>query len=100
MIPRDVPPRVLAVIKAAADSENVTVGNILNGPRTQDVVRAKRKAAIALRAAGKSLPQIGRFLGGMHHTSIINLLKPKPREKHLPSMQAPPVLGLEHDEWI
>ena len=60
--------------------------NVVRGPRRDKrAVDVRRKVARVLREARCSLPQIGRILGGRHHTTVMQLLNPDiGRRKYLP----------------
>jgi chromosomal replication initiation ATPase DnaA len=49
---------------------------LICGPRRwPELVSRRRFIAAKMRAAGYSLPAIGRALGGRHHTTILYLLR-------------------------
>jgi chromosomal replication initiation ATPase DnaA len=77
-----VPPRVEAVLSLAAQWYNLSVKALRNiNLHTDEVVAARRMAARELREMGFSFPQIGRYLGGLHHTSVMNLCTAKKQGK-------------------
>lgn len=45
--------------------------------RDAELVAVRREIARVLRDAGCSLPEIGRMLGGRHHTTVMALLDPE-----------------------
>ena len=48
---------------------------LFDGFHAAQHVAVRREAALYLRSLGYSYPQIGRWLGGKHHTTIMNLCK-------------------------
>jgi chromosomal replication initiation ATPase DnaA len=69
--------------------------DIVRGPRRDKAaVRVRRKVARVLRDAGCSFPEIGRILGGRHHTSVMNLLNPEMRQRKYLRRQ-----GCSVDSW-
>lgn len=67
--PPTVDPEAIAV-RIACDY-HVTVCD-LKGPRRHKTIATARKALYAaLRATGMSFPEIGRFVGGRDHTTVI-----------------------------
>ncbi len=75
------PPRVANIIAAAAGRCNTTPRMVLSGSREAPVMRAKRMVIRDLRDLGLSLATIGRYLGGMHHTSILHHLREESRRQ-------------------
>lgn len=72
-----IPPVILDIMDAALlQHPTVSETLLLMGGRSTHIVAARRSVARALRDKGYSLPVIGRWMG-MHHTSIIHLLKPR-----------------------
>lgn len=56
--------------------DHQTAIHVVLGPsRAQGIVSARRESARYLRSLGYSYPQIGRWLGGRHHTTIMNLCR-------------------------
>jgi len=70
----DKPKPVMDILRMVAARHKLPVGSLSAKTREGTVVAARREAAHKLRDYGYSLPQIGRFLGGRHHASIIWLL--------------------------
>jgi Bacterial dnaA protein helix-turn-helix len=69
------PPRVAQALKRAAQKYETTPQMICSRNRTPHLVEARRFVACELRAAGYSLPRIGRYLGDLHHSTILVLLR-------------------------
>jgi len=61
------------IIHAVAQETGVAVQDILSNRRYRSVVTARKLAARRLRLLGMSYPEIGRALGGRHHTSAMYL---------------------------
>lgn len=78
--PIDRPPAVLRLLREVAARHRLPHWMELcrsGGPRIY--MPAKREAAARLRDRGYSLPQVGHYLGGIHHTSVLWLLNHTPR---------------------
>jgi hypothetical protein len=70
------PPRVRAIITAAGRSFNVPPRWIRDSnQRIGPAVAARRHIARQLHALGYSTTVIGYWLGGLHHTSVLYMLK-------------------------
>lgn len=61
------------LIDAAGKAFNLTYAEVIGPNRDTRHVCARSVAAKLLRARGNSYPQIGRYLGGRDHSTIINL---------------------------
>lgn len=99
----DVPPRVLRIIAQAAIDWGVAISHVQNtsfhDPR---VVMARRQAVKEIHELGFSSAMVGRFLGGMHHTSVLYALKQTARPKRLPKIFPKPASSpeeFESGEW-
>lgn len=53
----------------------VTIGQVKSPSRVKTIVAARREVAIRLRERGWSYPEIGHYLGGRDHTTIMGLVK-------------------------
>lgn len=67
------PPRITAIIRAAADRYEVTERLVLGLCQEKPCMDARRQVARRLRDEGYSYPVIGRYLN-RHHTTIMHLL--------------------------
>ena len=77
-------PKTREIIERAARANDVTIADVLSPSQTRDIVKARRQIARELRAADKSLPDIGRILN-RDPSSIFHLLKtetPAPSKLH------------------
>ena len=63
------------VIERCAVLCGVSPEAVLGMSRKHAVVRARQLAATVLRARGNSYPQVGRFLGGIDHSSVIHAVR-------------------------
>lgn len=62
-----------SVLQVVADFYNLSVEELKSASRRQSVVRPRQIACYLLRQeAGASLPQIGQWLGGRDHTTILH----------------------------
>ncbi len=68
MIPIDV------IFQAACTATGARPSDIRGPRRTRLLVARRRFIASKMREEGYSRPEIGRALGGRHHTTIMNLL--------------------------
>jgi len=91
------PPRVVAVIKQACADQNCVLADLLARGQQAQLCAARRQAAKALRAMGFSLPTIGRFLGGLHHSTVHAMLQKQP--PITPHLSDGDGIGV-WDEWI
>lgn len=66
---------IWAELRAIASRHWCTEHTILSRSNLADHVAARREAALYLRSLGYSYPSIGRWLGGRHHTTAMNLCK-------------------------
>lgn len=65
-----------SIIQSVADFYNLRVEELRGTSRRQSVVRPRQVACYLLRhEAGASLPQIGQWLGGRDHTTILHACK-------------------------
>lgn len=66
----------LAIAQEVAEAHDVPVAELLFGERgPKRVSDARIDLYHALRADGWSLPQIGDFCGGRHHTTVLHGLR-------------------------
>ena len=65
------PERVCQVIREAARFAGITPNTLLTRSNERQPVAARRYAAVRLRGMNFSYPQIGRWLGGRHHSTIM-----------------------------
>ena len=79
-------PTMLNIIEAVAERHDLTVEEIRGPDRSPYVSRPRQEAMWRMIKAGKSLTQIGRFLGGRGHTTIL-----KGARAHEGRMSAAPV---------
>lgn len=89
------PPRVKAIMQDAADRYNLTVVEMVNGPKTAQACAAKSMVAKKLRGLGFSYSSIGRHLS-LHHTSVMAYMKMRPKIKPGPVVIPCPDLS---GEW-
>ena len=82
-LPRLDPPRsVVLMIRAAALRHCVPARFIRDGrQRSYSAVAARRELAREFRAKGYSTTVIGRYLGGLHHSSVLYMLRDHPDRK-------------------
>jgi hypothetical protein len=72
-------------------AERISIEDLRNQSRAVEVVAARRRFCRAAYATGQfSMSQLGRFLG-LHHTSVLNLIKPRPANGHGAVRHAPEV---------
>jgi chromosomal replication initiation ATPase DnaA len=76
-----------AVLLEISTQWGVPVVEIIHGGQQRNTVAARRAACLRFRALGYSLKQIGKILGGMHYTSILYHVGPKPAA--VPPVPAP-----------
>lgn len=68
-----IPPRQSRVIiETVAEKHGMSVDDIMARSRKDRIVAARHEAFYLLREAGYSFPQIGRFFGGMDHTTALH----------------------------
>lgn len=81
--PLVLPRSVEKIIIECAMACNVTSRMVVSSSSAAPIVAARRMAARRMRREMRlSTPLIGRYLGGMHHTSVLHLLKTDgPRRK-------------------
>ncbi|MCX8067650.1 MAG: hypothetical protein N3B68_07540, partial [Anaerolineae bacterium] len=62
-----------SILQAVADFYNVDLEELRGSSRRQGIVRPRQVACYLLRQeAGASLPQIGQWLGGRDHTTVLH----------------------------
>lgn len=62
-----------SILQAVADFYNVDLDELRGSSRRQEIVRPRQVACYLLRQeAGASLPQIGQWLGGRDHTTVLH----------------------------
>lgn len=66
---------LLHIVTARAAEYHVTVSDVLGRGRTQSVTAARQAVMADLRALGKSLPEIGRYLDRDHTTVLLGIRK-------------------------
>lgn len=64
----------MMIVGQVALTTGISIAEIVGSSRNKHVVRARREAARQLREAEFSYPEIGRALGGRHHTTCLALL--------------------------
>lgn len=69
------PASVRKIIERAAAECGITARMLMEPSQEAARVRARVRAMWQMRCLGFSLPMIGRFLGGMHHTTVQHHLK-------------------------
>jgi len=62
------------ILMDAAADWSVTEGELIGRGRSRNTVEARRHVARQLREMGLGLKQIGHWLGGRDHATVINLL--------------------------
>jgi chromosomal replication initiation ATPase DnaA len=94
MTPRNhgIPSRVRDLILRAAAEHHTRPSDILSGSQQRNITAARWQIIRALRADpyGFSLQQIGRFLGGLHHTTVLNALRRSGQQPYASTATAPP----------
>jgi chromosomal replication initiation ATPase DnaA len=65
------------LVREAAERYELLEREVLSHGNAPRKVAARAHIAGELRKQGRSLPEIGRLMGGYHHTTILNLLRPK-----------------------
>lgn len=69
-------PRVTSeTLKLVAACFKMSVGELIGSGRSRQYIVARTIAVMLFRQSGASYPQIGRWLGGRDHTTIINMTK-------------------------
>lgn len=66
---------IAMAVKIAAERSGISIGQILSNCRSADIVRPRHCAMYAAWRAGKSLPVIGRAVGGRDHTSVLHAVR-------------------------
>lgn len=72
------------ILRAVAEKHGCTMPDIRGSERRRSIVAARREAAAILRGRGLSYSDIGKALGGKHHTSVICLLDGRSKTITLP----------------
>jgi glucan phosphorylase len=70
----ELPSAARAIIQTVAEQNDIHIGAITGKTNEPHPVFARRMAARLLADQGYTLSEIGRFLGGRHHTTIHHLL--------------------------
>jgi hypothetical protein len=81
------------IVESVAAEFGTTRKELMGYDRRAPISRARKVAAIRLRASGVSLPKIARLLGGRHHTTILYYLG-----RHNSARRGKPILGTEDCE--
>ena len=64
------------MMRAEAERHGVAFADVVApGRRGERVTVARRAIANRLRLEGHSLPEIGRIMGGLHHTTVLYMLR-------------------------
>jgi len=63
------------VINACAMACNISHGELIGSMRSRQYVEARNLCAAVLRARGNSYPNVGRFIGGRDHSTIIHSVR-------------------------
>ncbi len=73
----DRPPFVCNLLSRVAAANSTTPAQILSGSQQRNICAARWQVIRELRAdpRGFSTPCIGRWLGGLHHSTVLNALK-------------------------
>jgi chromosomal replication initiation ATPase DnaA len=72
------------VVRQVALLHGETIRNVLGPKRWTELVRVRRRVAKLLFDEGMSYPEIGRTLGGRHHTTVmyyLGAIKSRPQEQ-------------------
>jgi len=67
------------ILCQVAQETSVRVKDMKSPKRWAALTNARRLAALRLRAIGLSYPDIGRLLGGKHHTTVLYWIKSDPQ---------------------
>lgn len=62
-----------------ASSHGLTVDEMIGRSKMHELVRARREFAIQAKQFGFTMKEIGRYLGGRDHTTILHLIRTKDR---------------------
>lgn len=100
------PPAIYRVVAEAAQMYTCLPGDITGRSHLPHFVGARRKAAQDLRAMGFSYPEIGRWLGGRDHATVIAMCRPRANGKLWDDTRTARLAGLRlmeepepWDEW-
>ena len=87
---RGLPPAIREMVRSAAEMAEADPLDVIrgNGRMSKQVAEARRIAAVKLRHAGLSLPEIGRVFR-MHHTSVMAMLRRQPAKCPIQSREIP-----------
>lgn len=77
------------LLKECAARHGITLVELQRGRQTSRNVEARRDAMIQLRALGLSLSKIGRFFGGMHHTTVLHHVGSQTQQKRGEPIEIP-----------
>lgn len=72
------PPRVDSVMRTIAAEHGMTISMAISSARgcqSPIFVQCRAAMCVELRRLGLSLQVIGRYVGGMHHTSVMHLIR-------------------------
>lgn len=69
------PVLVRELLSLAAERYRTTPPMILSGSKERNICEARWHVIWELRIQGFSTPRIGKWLGGMHHTTILHALE-------------------------
>ncbi len=92
---RRLPPRVQAAMAVVASEHGMTISmavSAVRGCQSPLFVRCRAEMAVELRRIGISLPMIGVYLGGLHHTSVLHLIRtygPEAEKKRQAALDIP-----------
>jgi chromosomal replication initiation ATPase DnaA len=76
------------IVRRTAADQGVKYRDVISPLRTAHLTHIRALAAMRLRVAGLSFPAIGKFLGGRHHTTVMNLLGLLRKEQRRPPQRA------------
>ncbi len=77
---REIPPRIRAIMQDAAERYNLTLNEMIEGPKVAHACAARSMAIRQMRDLGLSYSQIGRHLK-MGHTSVMYYTRARFRVK-------------------
>jgi chromosomal replication initiation ATPase DnaA len=77
----------IQIIEAVSNETGWTVSDIVGPDRTDSLFRARQAACLIMRRCLRmSYPEIGRAIGGRHHSSVWNAIQryePHPMTEHI-----------------